>query len=72
VRRGAGRLLRVPPSGPLGLRDGQVAFDLPAAQVDEAMLGRLYAQHEAELHAAPLAAELGPASPLAPVVMHCR
>jgi hypothetical protein len=32
----------------LGLRDGRVLFDLPAAEVDEALLARLYAQHEHE------------------------
>ncbi len=54
----------------VGLRDGALAFDLPAAQVTRELLARLYAQHEHEL--------LGdaPASPdtpaVKPVVMHCR
>jgi len=56
----------------VGLRDGQVAFDRPAAEVDEAMLSRLYAQHEAELHGAAPPAEGGDAPAPAPVVMHCR
>lgn len=59
----------------VGLRDGQVAFDLPAAQVDSAMLARLYAQHEAELHgpsASASAADGAEPPPPAPVVMHCR
>ena len=56
----------------VGLRDGAVAFDLPAEQVTPAVLHALYAQHLHEL--------TGPADPLpealfnepAPVVMHCR
>ncbi|MFZ4649247.1 MAG: phosphonate ABC transporter ATP-binding protein [Rubrivivax sp.] len=57
----------------VGLREGRLAFDLPAAQVTRERLAQLYAQHEHELQAQaastpPEAA--GPAS--APVVMHCR
>lgn len=54
----------------VGLRDGVVAFDLPAAQVTPAHLQKLYSQHLHEL--------TGPANlelddlPSAPVVMHCR
>lgn len=56
----------------VGLRDGVLAFDLPAAEVTEQHLQELYAQHLHELS--------GPASvdenpfPTAPkpVVMHCR
>jgi phosphonate transport system ATP-binding protein len=58
----------------LGLRDGEVAFDLPAAQVTRELLNTLYAQHEVEL--------FGPApinefpeqnvQPGQPAVMHCR
>lgn len=33
----------------VGLRDGRVAFDAPAAQVSDAMLRALYADHEDEL-----------------------
>ena len=33
----------------VGLRDGAVAFDLPAAEVTPERLARLYAQHEHEL-----------------------
>ena len=57
----------------VGLRDGQPAFDLPAAQVTRERLAALYAQHEHELlgdTALPLP-EPAPAAP-APVVMHCR
>ncbi len=56
----------------VGLRDGELAFDLPASEVTQERLARLYAQHEHELLGAPPAA-LPPAdaSPQ-PVVMHCR
>jgi phosphonate transport system ATP-binding protein len=56
----------------VGLRDGRVAFDLPAAQVTREQLARLYAQHEHELLGAPAAAvDTGPLA-AAPAVMHCR
>jgi phosphonate transport system ATP-binding protein len=35
----------------IGLRDGELAFDLPAAEVSRERLARLYAQHEHELTA---------------------
>ena len=55
----------------VGLRDGEVAFDLPAAEVSRALLLRLYAQHEDELTGP--APEPAPANPVpAAVVMHCR
>ena len=57
----------------VGMRDGAVAFDLPAAQVTPERLARLYAQFEHELRGEPpLATE--PVHPTAPqpVVMHCR
>ena len=54
----------------LGLRDGRLMFDLPAADVTPELLARLYAQHEDELHgdAPPAADEPAPA----PVLMQCR
>ncbi len=57
----------------VGLRDGVLAFDLPAAQVSPQHLARLYDQHEDELHgqAAPPPEDM-PASPRAPAVVHCR
>jgi phosphonate transport system ATP-binding protein len=56
----------------VGLRDGQLQFDLPAAEVTRERLSRLYAQHEHELLGdAPDLPAAGPAQP-APVVMHCR
>ncbi len=57
----------------VGLRDGAVAFDLPAAQVTREHLARLYAQHEHELLGAPPAPADAPAPVLAaPAVVHCR
>ena len=55
----------------LGLRDGLLQFDLPAAQVTAAHLAQLYAQREYELAGVPVAAE-ALAAVAAPVVMHCR
>ena len=57
----------------VGLRDGQVAFDLPAAEVTRERLARLYDQFEHELRGdVPAAAPVElPAAPL-PAVMHCR
>ena len=56
----------------VGLRDGELAFDLPAGQVTPELLARLYAQHEHELLGAPAAEQpLDGPSPQ-PVVMHCR
>lgn len=55
----------------VGLRDGALAFDLPAAQVTREHLARLYAQHEHELAGAPAALPEEPPAPQ-PVVMHCR
>ena len=56
----------------VGLRDGALAFDLPAAEVTRERLARLYAQHEHELRGEPPAtADDEPATPQ-PVVMHCR
>lgn len=61
----------------IGLRDGQLQFDLPSAEVGSERLARLYAQHEAELRG-----DLPPAEPAAqaspspaaapPLVVHCR
>jgi phosphonate transport system ATP-binding protein len=58
----------------IGLRDGQLVFDLPSAQVSPERLAHLYDQYEHELRGEALPAampEAEPASP-APVVMHCR
>jgi phosphonate transport system ATP-binding protein len=56
----------------VGLRDGELAFDLPAAQVTQQHLLELYAQHLNEL-TGPAELDLAPvaAAPM-PVVMHCR
>ena len=55
----------------VGLRDGFLQFDLPAAQVTAADLAQLYAQREYELAGTPVVAEVLAAAP-PPVVMHCR
>lgn len=56
----------------VGLRDGELAFDLPAAEVKRERLQRLYAQHEHELAGAPavVSGDEGERSP--GVIMHCR
>ncbi len=53
----------------LGLRDGRLAFDLPAAEVDRHRLAQLYASFEHELQGAGLTAE--PASLPARTVIRC-
>lgn len=56
----------------VGMREGELQFDLPAAEVTRAHLAALYAQHEDELAGtAPLQPEPAAAA-LQPVVMHCR
>ena len=55
----------------IGLRDGEVAFDLPAAEVSPALLHALYARHLHELTGPASEADLPPPEP-APVMMHCR
>jgi phosphonate transport system ATP-binding protein len=58
----------------VGLRDGQLVFDLPAAQVSPERLAHLYDQYEHELRSDALPMALQDATPAAPapVVMHCR
>jgi phosphonate transport system ATP-binding protein len=55
----------------IGLREGELAFDLPAAQVTRERLQRLYAQYEHELAGAPAvtASEEGASRA---VMMQCR
>lgn len=56
----------------IGLRDGELAFDLPSAQVTPQRLHTLYEQHLDELSATtPPPQPETPVAP-APVVMHCR
>ena len=55
----------------IGLRDGELAFDLPAAEVTPARLEALYAQHLDEL-AGPASSALHATAAPQPVVMHCR
>ena len=58
----------------IGLRDGQLVFDLPSAQVSPERLAHLYYQYEHELRGEVLPVALHDAAPVgpAPVVMHCR
>jgi phosphonate transport system ATP-binding protein len=56
----------------VGLRDGRVAFDLPAGEVTPERLAQLYAQFEHELVSAPALAPLPPGPAAAPAPMHCR
>lgn len=55
----------------IGLRDGELAFDLPGAEVTRAKLTQLYAQHEHELTGEAPPAEAGPIAAPA-VTMVCR
>ncbi|MDZ4282726.1 phosphonate ABC transporter ATP-binding protein [Hydrogenophaga sp.] len=56
----------------VGLRDGQLAFDLPATEVTQERLARLYDQFEHELRGeAPVVVAEPQATPQ-PAVMHCR
>ena len=56
----------------IGLRDGVVAFDLPAAQVTPALLQQLYANHLQELDGPAPEVDFLPATDTLPVVMVCR
>ena len=56
----------------IGMRAGEVAFDLPVGQVSRERLERLYEQHSAELRGEVPAGPVDIPSPPAPVVMHCR
>jgi phosphonate transport system ATP-binding protein len=55
----------------IGLRDGVVAFDLPAVQVTKELLHQLYEQHLHELDG-PATEDLPAPAETAPVVMLCR
>ena len=56
----------------IGMRDGQLVFDLPAAQVSTRHLHDLYAQHLHELDGPAVAADQAPDAPSLPAAMHCR
>jgi phosphonate transport system ATP-binding protein len=56
----------------LGLRDGRLRFDLPAAQVTPELLARLYAQREDELRGESPPPTEEQAAPAPKVVMQCR
>lgn len=58
----------------IGLRDGQLVFDLPSAQVSPERLAHLYDQFEHELRgeAPPMPPAEASSTQSAPAVMHCR
>ena len=56
----------------IGMRDGQVVFDLAAAQVTKEHLHDLYVQHLHELDGPAAAQDNMPDAQPLPVVMHCR
>jgi phosphonate transport system ATP-binding protein len=58
----------------IGLRDGELAFDLPSAEVSQERLRQLYAQHEDELFGPAPINEFPDQLPSGaqPAVMHCR
>ncbi|MEY2800470.1 MAG: hypothetical protein RL513_54 [Pseudomonadota bacterium] len=56
----------------VGLQDGALAFDLPAAEVTPERLHVLYARHLDELKGQTPTVPPVPAAAPAPVVMHCR
>ena len=56
----------------IGMRDGQVVFDLPAPQVTQAHLHDLYAQHLHELAGPSANQDDAPGAAPLPAVMHCR
>jgi phosphonate transport system ATP-binding protein len=57
----------------VGLRDGQLVFDLPSAQVSREHLAHLYDQYEHELRGeAPIGVDEPTSAATAPAVMHCH
>ena len=56
----------------IGMRDGEVVFDLPSAKVTPQHLQDLYAQHLHELTGPAPDADSLLAAPALPAVMHCR
>lgn len=57
----------------VGLRNGELEFDLPAAEVTADRLAALYAQHEHELHGAPpLPDDETPPGAQPPAAIYCR
>ncbi len=56
----------------IGLREGELAFDLPVAQVTPQHLHQLYEQHLDELDSSAPSAPPDATAATAPVVMYCR
>ena len=55
----------------IGMRDGEVKFDLPSPEVTPGLLTALYAQHEEEFPGSPPSGEDMPGA-ITPAAMHCR
>ena len=56
----------------IGMRDGELVFDLPASQVSRERLAELYAQHEHELAGVQAPVLDLPGEPSPPKIVHCR
>ena len=56
----------------IGMRDGQIVFDLSSAKVTQEHLRDLYAQHLNELGGPAVEADDAPQPAALPAVMHCR
>lgn len=56
----------------IGLRDGELAFDLPAVEVTPERLRDLYASHLHELTGPAPLTDFSPSHSAAPVALHCR
>ncbi|MEQ1776689.1 MAG: phosphonate ABC transporter, partial [Burkholderiales bacterium] len=56
----------------IGLRDGELQFDLPSQDVTRERLTALYAQYEHELHGAALSPSDEAAGNKPPAAMYCR
>jgi phosphonate transport system ATP-binding protein len=56
----------------IGLRDGELHFDLPSSEVTRERLAALYAQYEHELHGAPPAPGNDAPTDTTPAVVYCR
>ena len=56
----------------IGMRDGEVAFDLPSSEVSPQHLQDLYSKHLHELDGPAVAMDHIPDAPPPPAVMHCR
>jgi phosphonate transport system ATP-binding protein len=56
----------------VGLREGRVLFDLPSAEVTQALLQRLYERHEDGLRGGSSGVDIETGAALKPSPMYCR